>query len=593
MAKTTPKKLSYKTEWDLSLFYTSAKDPQIAKDLEKAQRDIMAFAKKYKNKDFTKDTKSLLSALQDHEKLEEQNELSKIARYFGFRRELNAKDVEAEARLNELSQIGAKLSNEVVFFTLKLGKISKAEQEKYLRDPKLKKYHYSLKTLFDNANFLLTEPEEKIMTVKYLTSRGMWTSGFERLLNKQTVKHKGKEIPLPEASGKMPTLPTKERRELYRKMADVLYSVADFAESEMNAVVTDKKINDELRGYKLPYEATVRGYENDLRTVETLRKAVQKFNKTSHKFFNIKAKLLNEKKLIYGDRAARVGKVSKKVEFSDAVKIVQEEFKKTHPRFEEIFMNMLTNGQLDVYSKEGKSGGAFCAWTHGLPTFVMLNHTDDINSLSTLAHEMGHALHAEYSKGQGVLYEDCSTASAEVASTFFEALVFDSILEKATDKEKIILLHDKLQDDIQTIFRQMACFEFEVELHNTIREKGFLPKEDIARLMNKHMKAYLGPVFDLEDKDGFFFVSWPHIRNFFYVYSYAFGQIVSAAMYAKYKEDPAFIGKVIEFLSAGGSDSPENIFKSIGIDVTKLDFFETGLKQIEKQVKELEKLTNK
>lgn len=593
MAKKTSTKLPYKTEWDLTLFYKSAKDPQIEKDLEAARKSILAFAKKYKNKDFTKDSKILLSALKDYEKLEDTVHANRLMRYYAFRRELNAKDVEAEARMNELSQVFAKLSNELTFFTLKLGKIEKKKQKEYLSDKKLAGFKYFLHVLFENAKYQLTEPEENILTLKSLPSRGMWVSGFERLLNKQTVSFKGKQIPLPQASNMLATLQTKDRRALHNELSKVFYSVSDFAESEINAIITNKKINDELRGYETPYEATVLGYENKPETVETLRKAVQKFNKTSHKFYQVKAKLLGEKKLTYGDRAAQVGQVSKKISFDKAKGIVTEEFEKAHPEFAHIFSIMLQNGQIDVYPKEGKGGGAFCAGTHGLPTLVLLNHVDDLRSLSTLAHEMGHALHTEFSKKQPVLYEDYTTSTAEVASTFFEALVFDSVFEKASEEEKVVLLHDKLQDDVATIFRQMACFEFEVELHDTIRVKGFLPKEDIVRLMNKHMKAYLGPVFDLKDEDGYFFVSWPHIRNFFYVYSYAFGQIISAALYAKYKADPKFIDKVIEFLSAGGSMSPEDIFKSIGIDVTKPDFFETGLKQIDNQVKELEKLVKK
>lgn len=590
MSKTKTPKENYKTEWDFKLFYKNAKDPQIKKDIETSQKLATQFAKKYRGKNFTKDTKTLLAALKDYEKLSEDIGLSRAFRYYFFRSTLDAKDNEAEAMLNQLSQISAKMSNETSFFGLTLGKIAKKDQKVFLKDEKLKKYKYFLEVIFNNSQFQLEEAEEKILTLKSLPSRSMWISGFERLLGKQTVKFKGKEIPFPEASGILSTLKTKERRTLYKKMAEILYDISDFAESEVNAIVTNKKINDELRGYKLPYEATVRGYENKIETVEALRKAVKDSNKISHRFYKAKAKLLGEEKLIYGDRAARVGRVQKKINFDEAVKIVRDEFIKTGSEFANIFDRMLTEGQIDVYPKTGKRGGAFCANTHGLPTLVMLNHTDDLNSVSTLAHEMGHALHSEFSKKQPIFYEDYTIATAEVASTFFESLVFDSIFEKASDEERVVLLHDKIQDDIQTIHRQMACFEFEVELHEKVRETGFLPKEDIARLMNKHMKAYLGPAFDLEDIDGYFFVNWPHIRNFFYVYSYAFGQIISSALYTKYKEDNSFVEKIIEFLSAGGSMSPEDIFKSIGIDVTKPDFFKTGLKKIEDDVSNLEKL---
>ncbi len=110
--------------------------------------------------------------------------------------------------------------------------------------------------------------------------------------------------------------------------------------------------------------------------------------------------------------------------------------------------------------------------------------------------------------------------------------------------------------------------------------------------MNKHMSAYLGPIMKMKEIDGNFFVSWSHLRRFFYVYSYAFGQLISRALYAKYKEDKTYLAKIKTFLSAGGSDSPENIFKSIGVDVTKPDFWEKGLRSIRKDILRLEKLTS-
>jgi oligoendopeptidase F len=187
------------------------------------------------------------------------------------------------------------------------------------------------------------------------------------------------------------------------------------------------------------------------------------------------------------------------------------------------------------------------------------------------------------------LYEDHSTSTAETASTFFENLVFEDALKNVSSKQKMILLHNKITDDVSTIFRQIACFNFENELHETIRREGFLPKEKIAELMNKHMRSYLGPAVELTREDGYFFANWSHIRNFFYVYSYAFGQIISDALFERYKKDKNKIKDVIEFLSAGSSDSPENIFKKINLTVDK-KLFETGLLRIKANVDELETL---
>jgi oligoendopeptidase F len=162
-----------------------------------------------------------------------------------------------------------------------------------------------------------------------------------------------------------------------------------------------------------------------------------------------------------------------------------------------------------------------------------------------------------------------------------------------SDKEKIIVLHDKINGDVATIFRQISCFNFELELHNAIRTKGSVSKEEICTIHNKNMQAYLGPAFRMIPDDGYMFASWSHIRRFFYVYSYAYGSLVSKALLRKYRQDPSFWCKIEIFLSAGGKDTPENILKEIGIDVTKPEFFMEGLKTIEDDIALLEGLTRK
>ncbi len=243
-----------------------------------------------------------------------------------------------------------------------------------------------------------------------------------------------------------------------------------------------------------------------------------------------------------------------------------------------------------MYPSVGKRGGAYCWGAYGLPTVVLLNHTNNFNSVMTLAHEMGHAFHTEMSHTQSPIYADYTTSVAETASTLFENFVFDEVFETLSKKEKIIALHDKINGSVSTIFRQIACFNFEKELHEKIRREGYLSKENIASLMNKHMKSYLGPVFEMREDDGYFFVNWSHIRRYFYVYSYAYGALISDALYLEYKKDNNFKEKIEEFLKAGGSKSPEDIFCDIGINIRDPKFFENGLKVIEEDIKRLEKL---
>lgn len=580
-----------KTEWDLSLLYKGNNDPQIEKDLRTVESAYDNFAKKYSGReDFLNDENKLKEVLVDFEKLRGDFASTKSYLYFSYKTDLNSKDKESEAKLNLISERLNKLSNKVVFFSIVLSKIPLELQKKFLKSEILASYRYFLKCIFDQSKHILSEKEEKIINLKTLPAYSLWVRGGEKILNKQELKWKNKKIPVSEASSKIHSLPTKDRRALGDLINQKLKEISDFAESELNSVVIDKKIDDELRGFEKPYSATVLNYQNENSTVENLVSIVTKNFGIAHRFYKVKSKMLGLKTFEYSDRMAQAGKTSKKIPFEKAVEIVTKAFEKIDPIYAKTFQEFLQKGQIDVFPKVGKHGGAYCSSGDNMPTFALLNHLPDFHSITTIAHEMGHAFHSKFSaENQPPLYRDYTTVTAEVASTFFENFIFDEVFPLLSPKEQVIALHDKINSSIQTIFRQIACFNFELDLHNQIREKGSLPKEEIAKLMNKHMSSYLGPLFKMKD-DGYFFVLWSHLRRFFYVYSYAFGEIVSNALYSIYKKDPSFEKSVRQFLSAGGSASPEEIFANIGIDVRKPEFFKEGLKKLEKDIEKLEGL---
>ncbi len=579
-----------KTNWDLSLLYSSLDDPRIERDQKQADRVITAFAKKYgKDKQHLKDPAALAKALLEYEKLIELP-ASRAGYYAWYRKELDVEDKAAEALAAKLDDRGTKRGNKILFFALELGKLSRATQKKFLAAPALKPYQYWLKQLFENAKYDLSEPEEKILSLMGSVAYDRWLQSTENILNKKTVSFEKKILPLPEAEALVQTLSTPKRRALYGTIRDIYASVGDVAESELNAVYTNKKIQDELRGFKTPFEATILGYQNDPKSILALVDAVTKQAPIAHRFYDVKRKLLREKRLTYADRAAHIGEIKTKVPFEKAVRIVRETFGDLDPKYADIFDRLLAGGQVDVYPRKGKSGGAFCSSGVVVPTFVLLNHIDNFESLKTLAHEMGHAIHAERAKTQRPLYQGHPISTAETASTFFETAALNRVIEMLPAEERLIALHDMLQDNVATVFRQIACFRFEQALHGEIRRDGYVPKERIADLMNTHMGAYLGPAVELVREDGYFFVHWSHIRRFFYVYSYAYGQLISRALHHKLEKDSGFIDNVDGFLSAGESASPYDIFKSCGLDTKKPDIFLEGLAGLEKDVAELERL---
>lgn len=408
-------------------------------------------------------------------------------------------------------------------------------------------------------------------------------------------KGKGaKKTPLTEAFGLIPSLEkSAERQGLARLVKKELKENSAFAESELNAIVTDKKIEDDLRGYKNAYDATIESYRNASEVVLALIDVVTKGFSVSQRYYRLKAKIMGKKKLAYADRNAKIGKISQKFSVSESIGILQKAFGDIDPKFADILTSYAKKGQIDWKPRQGKHGGGYCSSPYGNPTFILLNHIDTLDSFKTLAHEMGHAFHGELSEGLGPIYSSYSISLAETASTLFEQIGFEAVYEKLSDKEKIAALEQKLNDEMRTVFNQVAGFNYEKDIHSDIRAKGFLSAADLAALHVRNMGDYLGPAVAIEPDDGYMFVGWIHLRYFFYMYTYTYGMLVSKALLRRYKKDKSFWKKIEQFLSAGGKDSPENILKEIGIDVSRPGFWKEGLKEIEEDIDKLERLTKK
>lgn len=582
-----------RTEWNLSLLYDSLTDPRLERDVKKTERAHASFAKTYKDGTaWLVEPKVLFTALEAYWALSTLP--GERALYYAYyTRELNGARADADALLMRLEERLTKAGALVLFFEVRLAKVSKEQQRKFLKAPELAPYRYYLERLFISGKHTLDETEERLLALTSASRSSLWVSGVDKLVNKQVVTVGKETMPINEALSRAGNYTTSKKRRAWSvAILEQLKSISEFPESEMNALYTNAKVSDELRGFKEPYDATIMSYDNTPKSVLALVEAVSKGFSIAHDFYRLKSKILGEE-LTYADRSAPVGTLHKQVDFGKAVATVRKAYADMEPGFAELLDTFLAEGRIDVYPRVGKAGGAYCSSSTVAPTYVLLNHTNDLRSLSTLAHEMGHAIHSEYSKAQPVHYQNYTMSVAETASTFFERVVFNNVFETLTDKEKAIALHGRIQEDIATVFRQVAFFNFELELHRRVRTEGWVPKEEMARMFSKHLRSYLGKSVTVDDLDGYSFIYIGHFRRPFYVYSYAFGLLISNVLYEKYREDATYLKKIVQFLRAGGSDTPEHIFKQIGIDVTKPEFWETGLQTIKRDIQTLKKLVGK
>jgi oligoendopeptidase F len=280
------------TQWDLKLLYSSPNDPQIESDLERYRKKRSEFAKKYSNRtDYLTDEAALLEALKEYEQLIKELGGAKPLMYFHYLTAINSNDSQAHAKLNKITTQLTKAYNQLAFFPIKLGKIDPALQTKFLSSKALTEFQYFLSKRFSLSEYDLSEAEEKILNLTDQTSYQMWVEGVAKALNKITIEWEGEDLPVSEAAQKIQELPTKKRRQLHKKLLKKISSLEDFAESEINAIITNKSIEDGLRGFKKPYSSRILSSENDQETIELLIEVVSKNFDLAHRFYKLKAKL--------------------------------------------------------------------------------------------------------------------------------------------------------------------------------------------------------------------------------------------------------------------------------------------------------------
>lgn len=588
--------------WDLSPLFASDSDPAIAAHRKKVQSAHETFVTKWhKRNDYLTDVVVAKEALDEYEGLMRNIGLEgDEGYYFALRSMQDQLNPELKAKFAKVLDFSNELNSKIQFFELNLAKITKENQQTFLAAKELKPYTHFLKRIFDQAPYMLSEEAENILNLKADPAHGRWQqllSGFISKEVRTVTDETGKQVEKTfEQLITMSSSTDKNvRDEAAKAVNDIFSKLADVAEAELNAILTNKKIDDSLRGMDRPDRTRLLGDDIDTDFIDTLLDTVTARNDIAHDFYKLKAELLGVEKLAYHERNVELAKTEKEYPYDEACTLVDKVFTGLDPEFGELFRSFLENKQIDVYPRVGKRGGACCI--HLLitqPTYILLNYNNRQRDVETLAHEMGHGINNELiKKKQNALNYGVPMVTAEVASTFMEDFVLQEILKSADEETRFEILMSKLNADISSIFRQLACYQFEQALHNAIREKGYLSKEDIGKLFQKYMSGYMGPYVDQSEGSENWWIYWKHIRMFFYVYSYGSGLLISKAMQNAVKKDPTFIQKVKVFLSAGTTAAPKDIFAAMDIDINNKDFWLSGLQEVEDLLKETRTLAKK
>lgn len=361
-----------------------------------------------------------------------------------------------------------------------------------------------------------------------------------------------------------------------------------------NTLIYDKAVEDRLRSY--PHWLASRNLANEAsdESVLALIEAVRRRYDIPQRWYRLKAKLLGIPKVTDYDRMAPVSEEDVSYSFSDARDLVLDTYESFAPEAGRIARRFFDERWIDAPVRPNKRGGAFCSYTvPSVHPYVLLNFTARQRDVLTMAHELGHGLHAALAQPQGVFQFTTPLTLAETASVFGEALVFGRLLDQAADDQaRLSLLSERVDGAVATVFRQMAMNRFEHLMHTRRRTEGELSVDRIAELWTESQAEMFGDAVEMTDG---YRIWWSYIPHFInvpgYVYAYAYGQLLALSVYGRYLEEgQSFAPRYLELLTAGGSRSPEQLGAIVGIDLADPGFWDSGLQLVEQQLQAAEEL---
>lgn len=580
--------------WDLSVaFYADLKDPQIdvdKKSLQKLSKELSLY------RDTFEDMESYELSI-FLRKYETMVCLSRKLSYFAFLYSDTHKDEEKAAVFrSQIRELLSQVFENLGFIHFELNYLSDYKKIEFLNNPRLQRWLPWLKSIF-MSYWNLSEAANFIIDKKSIIS-----SAWDRLYDETCTNlkfHLGKEeLNEAEIAKKMGSRDANVRHKALAEMNRVYKDNARVLTMCYNMILKDKRVDDELYGMEEPVTQSL--CHNNISKEDLLsmvNEITDSYIPISQRFYKLMAQMMKVDHIRYEDRNYNPVEIKhKKITWNQCMQKVLEGYAKFSLDYMSYAMQIINCGTTDVPPQKGKASGAYC--TRGEVPYILLNFTGSQSDISTFAHELGHAVHHVLSAEVGILNDTTPTSLAEVASEFAENLIFSQRLSAVkTDKEKLALLIDRVQDMINSIHRQISFYKFEERTHHE-RIKGELSVKRLNQIWREESSRCLG--FDIGDDAEYMWMGISHIfEQPYYVYSYAFAGLVVNNLFKAYQEwdekgefemQEDFSDLYIDMLSNTGVEDYKSLLEPFGIDADAPDFWSKGLQVITDYINEIEKL---
>jgi oligoendopeptidase F len=577
--------------WDLSDLYETPDDPKLEEEVADAERSAEAYRERYHGKVARLLAAALAEAVAERERIE--SAMDRALTFAHLRFATNMADPARGQLVARLQERGAALETRLLFFGLEWAAVDDTAAEKLLADPVLDHWRHHLISLRKYRPYLLTEPEERVLTEKTVSGSSAWSRLYEELLGSLRVELDGEQVGLETAMARLYAADRGIRSEAAEAITAAIQPGLRTRTFVFNTILVDKSIDDRLRGYPTWISSRNLANETTDEAVQALVDATVSRYEVARRYYRLKARLLGLERIAHYDRFAPVAEEGVKSSWDEARRVVVEAYGAFSEEAGGIVDGFFSKGWIDAPVREDKRTGAFCATTvPGVHPYVLLNYTGDRRSILTLAHELGHGLHGVLAQPLGLFNASTPLTTAETASVFGEALTFKSLLAAEDDpRRRLDLLTGRIEDAIATVFRQISMNRFEDAVHTERRTVGELAPDRISELWLDQQTRLFDDSVDTEGYAGW----WSYVPHFAsvpgYVYAYAYGYLFALAIFRQYeREGDAMVQPYFELLRAGGSRSPEELASGVGLDLTDPAIWASGIDALAEELDEAERL---
>ncbi len=582
--------------WNLTYFFNTQEE------FEQALQDVQLLSRKFS------EYKGKLSNFEDFKSYyllqkEFQEKAYKVYQYAALKSDLNKKDVANAAALAKCQMMLYAVNEATSFELPELIRIGQDTIREFInKDPELEEFRFIFEKIFRNADHILDENSEKLLTL----FSPLESSGSELYSSLAVGDGVPTKITLSDKSKVLVTqgnyrsliadaLCERDRKKIFEAIFNYFEMHKTTFASIYASVLQADKAEAKARGYKNSLEAHLYGNNIPLEVYYNLVEVAGKYNKSLKKYLKLRKDYLHLSTIHTYDRFIELASSNKKYTYDEAKELFFKSLDKFPQDFKDNAHEVLAEGFVDVYEKDGKRTGAYSSSMPNSHPFILLNYDETLDSVFTVAHESGHSMHSMYSaETQPAMLQDYTIFVAEIASTFNEHVLLDYFLKLpgVTKDEKIMVIQKAIDNIVGTFYRQTLFAEYELKAHELVENDQPINHEVLSNIMIELYKKYYGIDIRKEKVKQYVWAYIPHLfYTPFYVYQYATSFAASFKLYKNVcSGDSESIDRYINLLKSGGSKYPVEQAKEAGVDFLQKETFMAVVERMDELVNKLEEL---